>query len=182
MRTLVFFVFMASAAHAQADWETLAPATGLTTAPDGFGPDWSSGPGIVVRVETPAYGGLARAEVLGALYEATDETLPEFAVIMPTLGWGPAAHLGRVRLSAGGRLGIAQFRFDRDDVGNFKNETEVAIGGWAGGAVRLAGPVEAWAEANVTRLVLADPRVIATLSAGLALRLDSPSWLQGVFR
>ena len=179
-------VALAATAHAQvSNWSTLAPALG-GSAPvaGGFGAPWETQPGLVVRLESPAYGGHARAEIRLAevTAPADDDAVPDFVLTAPTVGWGPSADAGPLRLGAGARVGIAQFRFDDRAAGNFQNETELAVGVWGSAALRLGGRVEAWAEADVTRITLADPATLASVSGGLAVRLDTPGWLREVLR
>ncbi len=183
MRLLLVAAALATAAHAQpADWSTLTPALGASAGlSGGFGETWRAGPGLTARVEAPAYGGRARAEVRAAVYDAPDETAPEFALLVPTLGWGPAVKAGPVRLGVGVKVGAARFQIDDDQAGNLQNETELAVGAWAGAALRL-GRVEVWAEADATRLTLADAVTLAGASGGLAVRLGTPRWLRGVLR
>lgn len=183
MRGLLLLAALAATASAQpTDWATLTPAVGAAVPlADGFGPPWTMGAGLSARVEAPAYGGRARAEVRVSEYDVTDEAAPGFTLVVPTLGWGPAFEVGRARLSAGGRVGAGLFGIDDDAAGNLQNETEVAVGAWAGGAVRV-GRVEVWAEADVTRLTLSDPVTLVSAGGGLAVRLDTPRWLRGALR
>ena len=165
-----------------ADWSTLTPAVGLG-APlgDGYGPEWTTGAALSVRVEAPAYGGRVRAEVRAAEYPSAAEGVPGFSTLAPTVGWGPALRVGPVRLGAGARVGVVRFQIDDDDAGRLQSETELTVGGWAGAALRL-GRVEVWAEADGARVALSDPVALWTVGGGVALRLDTPGWLGGVLR
>ncbi|MEM7787158.1 MAG: hypothetical protein AAF594_05450, partial [Bacteroidota bacterium] len=136
-----------------------------------------------LRLGVPAYGGVARADVWATTADVPGgEDVPAFLLAVPTLGWGPQAEAGPLRLGAGVRVGAALFRFDDPEAGNFQNETEVAVGAWGGGALRLGARVEVWAEADLMRITLADPATLTVVSGGLALRLDTPAWLREVLR
>ena len=179
MRWLAPLLVLATAASAQPSWSELTPGAGATAlVGDALAP-WAAGPGITVRVEAPAYGGRARVEVRAFDFEVDDERLPEFALVVPTVGWGPALAAGPMRLALGARVGAGLFRLDDDDAGNLQNETELAVGGWAGAALRL-GRAEVWAEVGGMRLTLSDPATPVGVTAGLAVRLGTPGWLRGV--
>ena len=73
MRSAFLALLLATAAHAQSDWSALLPAAGVAVpAADGF-EAWEAGPGATVRVEAPAYGGRARAEVTVLAYDPTGD-------------------------------------------------------------------------------------------------------------
>ncbi|PAP76074.1 hypothetical protein [Rubrivirga marina] len=183
-RPLLFALLIASAASAQpSNWATLTPGAGPAVPLDGaFGDGpWETGVGASGRVEAPLYGGRARAALWATAYEDPTLAVPEFDLVVPTLGWGPAVDVGRARLGAGGRVGAALIRIGDDDAGRLQNETELAVGAWAGGALRL-GRVEVWAEAEATHLTLSTPVTLLTAGGGLALRLDTPRWLQTLLR
>ena len=183
MRCLLLFAALATAAAAQpGDWSSLTPAVGASVpVRGGLGAPWRAGTALSVRVEAPAYVGRVRAEGRAAAYDAVDEVAPEFALTLATLGWGPSVEVGPVRLGAGARVGVARFQIDDDQAGNLQDETELAVGAWAGAALRR-GRVEVWAEADATRLTLAAPVTLVAASGGLAVRLDTPRWLRGVLR
>ncbi len=182
MRLLLLAGLLVAAAHAQPAQATLTPGVGgLVPVAGGFGDTWRAGAGLSARVEAPAYGGRARAEVWVAVYDAPDETVPEFSLVVPTLGWGPALDVGPVRLGAGVRVGAARFQIDDDQAGNLQNETELAVGAWAGAALRW-GRAEVWAEVDGTRLTLAEPVTLVAATGGLAVRLDAPRWLRTLVR
>lgn len=184
MRRLLPLALLIASAHAQpTDWATLTPGGGLTAplaGAFGDGP-WEGGLGASARVEAPLYGGRARAALWATEYEDPGLAVPEFILVVPTLGWGPAVEFGRARLGAGGRVGAAVLRIGDDDAGRLQTETELAVGGWAGGAVRL-GRAEVWAEAEATHLTLSTPVTLVTAGGGLALRLDTPRWLRRLLR
>lgn len=164
-------------------WATLAPGVGASVpVAGGFGDPWRTQPGLRVRLDVPAYGGTARSEVWAAVVDVEEEggAVPEFVLAVPTLGWGPHAEVGRLRLGGGVRVGAALFRFDDRAEGNFQNETEIAVGAWGGAAVHLGARVEAWAEADVARIALADPTTLTGVAFGVAIRLDTPGWLRDV--
>lgn len=187
MRALGLLLLTASlaitaSAQPATDWATLTPGAGpAVPLADGFDEMWRGGTGASGRVEAPLYGGRVRAGLFLTEYESTAEDIPEFWLLVPTLGWGPAVEVGPVRLAAGGRLGAAQFRFDDDEAGNFQNETELAVGAWAGGGLQV-GRVEVWAEAEATRLTLSTPTTLLVATGGLAIRLDTPRWARAVLR
>ncbi|WP_420456238.1 hypothetical protein [Rubrivirga sp.] len=182
MRRLALVLALTTAAHAQPAEATLTPGAGVRVPmASGFGETWRTRAGPSARVEAPAYGGRARAEVWAAAYDAPDEAVPEFTLVVPTLGWGPAVDVGPVRLGGGVRVGAARFQIDDDQAGNLQNETELAVGAWAGGALRL-GRVEVWAEVDGTRLTLAEPVTLVAATGGLAVRLDAPRWLRTLAR
>ena len=181
MRAALCLLLAGSAGAQPADWSTLAPAVGVSVPGGGFGEAWDAGPALRVRVEAPAYGGQARAEVLRAGYASADPAAPAFDLTMPTVGWGLSLAASRARLGAGARVGVARFVFDVAE-GAHRSETEAAVGVWAGAALRVAGPVEVWAEADVTRVSLVEPATIASVGGGLAVRLGTPGWLRGVLR
>lgn len=180
MRLILLFL-VATGAHAQASWSTLTPAAGIAIPVESGFPAWSTGASAAARVETPAWSGRARAELRLATYDTDRESLPEFTLVVPTLGWGPALDVGPARLGAGGRVGIAFFRLDDDTAGNLQNEAEMAVGAWAGGAFRL-GRAELWAEVDATRFTLSEPTTLVTVGSGLAVRLDTPRWLRRVLQ
>lgn len=163
-------------------WATLTPAVGVG-APlgGGYGPSWTDGAALAVRVEVPAYGGRVRAEVRAAGYASAAEGVPSFSTLTPTVGWGPAVRVGPVRVGGGARVGVVRFQIDDDEAGRLQSETELTAGGWAGAAVRW-GRVEVWAEADGARVALSDPVTLWTVGGGLAVRLDAPGWLRGVLR
>ena len=183
MRSLVLLSLLAGVASAQTpDWSTLTPGAGAVAFVEtGLGAPWEAGPGVAARLEAPAYGGRVRADVVAAEYATSDEAVPAFLLVVPTLGWGPSLEAGRVRVGAGGRVGAAAFRIDDDTAGNLQNEIEAAVGAWAGGAVRF-GRLEVWAEAAATRVTLSDSVTLVTAAGGLAVRLEAPRWLRGVLR
>ena len=121
-----------------------------------------------------------------ATYAPSASGLPEFVAVFPTLGWGLGLGLpGGAALRAGPHVGAAHLRFDGEGGafgGNLQNETEAAVGAWARLDAPVAGRVRVWAEAEATRIALADPVTLATGSAGLAVRLDTPGWLRSVLR
>ena len=183
MRTAALLLAFALTARAQApdaSWAWIAPGVGpLAALDDGFGA-WEAGVGVAGRAETPAYGGRARADLRVLTYDAAGD-VPAFWLALPTLGWGPGVDAGPLRLGAGVRVGGAVFQFDDDEAGNLEREVEVAVGGWAGAAVRL-GRVEVWAEADATRIALSDPATVVAASVGLAVRLATPRPLREALR
>jgi len=184
MHRLALLVLLIAPAQAQpTDWATLTPGLGpAVPLAGGFGDGpWEAGLGAHARVEAPLYGGRVRAALWATAYEDPGGAVPGFVLAVPTLGWGPFVDAGRVRLGAGGRVGAALLRVDDDDAGRLQTETELAVGAWGGGAVRL-GRVEVWAEAEATHLTLSTPVTLVTGGGGLALRLDAPRWLRAVLR
>ena len=171
-----------AAAQGGAAWSTLTPAVGVG-APlgEGYGPSWTDGAALTVRVEAPAYGGRVRAEVRAADYASVAPGVPSFSTLTPTVGWGPAVRLGPVRLGGGARVGVVRFQIDDDEAGRLQSETELTTGAWAGAAVRW-GRVEAWAEADGARVALSEPVALWTVGGGLAVRLGTPAWLRDALR
>ncbi len=180
---LALLLVLASAVTAQPAWRTVDPAVGATAALDGgFGPEWRALPGAVGRLEAPAYGGQARFALRLTAYEPTRPGLPKFLAVAPSLGWGLGAHFpAGLRVQAGPQVGVLHLRFDDGDGqfgGNLQNETEVTVGAWARLEAPLARHVTAWLEAEGVRVAVADPTTLTTASAGLAIHLDTPSWLR----
>ncbi len=171
-------LFLATAATAQPNWSTLTPAIGPAVVLEHSIVPWETGTGVAAHLETPAYGGRARADLRAFAFE-TAEDLPDFVLAVPTIGWGPVLEVGPVRLGAGAKVGVGLFRLDDDEAGNLQNETELAVGGWASGALRL-GRLEVWAELDGTHLTLSSPSTLVAASGGLALRLGTPRWLRTV--
>lgn len=188
MRALAALLLLAApAALAQpGDWRTLTPAAGVSVPlGGGFGPAWDTGTGFVLRIESPAYGGQARASLRAARVEPRESGLPAFDALFPSLGWGAGLGLpGGLRLQGGPQLGTAYLRFEAtDDFGGaLQNETELTVGAWARVEAPVGGRVRAWAEAEAIRVALRDPVTLTAASAGLALRLDTPRWLRTVLR
>ena len=174
------------AAGAQDDWSTLTPGLGGSVQlADRFGPEWTAGAGAGARAVLPAYGGVARASLDARRYAAARPELPDFRATTATLGWGPTLALpAGARLSGGVLVGALHLRFERLEEIRFQNVTEIeaAVGGWGRLDVPLAGRLGVWLEADVLRVALSDPAALATGSAGLALRLDTPGWLREVLR
>lgn len=182
--SLAFLVAaLATAAAAQpGDWSTVAMSAGAAVPfGAGFGDAWDAAPGPTLRVEAPAYGGHASAAVRAVWFEARDD-VPDFRLVVPTVGWGPAIERGPVRFGASADVGIAWFSFDDREALGLESEIEVVTGLRGGTAVRLGRGVEAWAEVGASRVALFDPTTLWTASGGLALRLGAPDWLQGVLR
>ena len=184
-RLLLLLLVAASGAAAQPHWRTVEPALGGAIALDGgFGPEWEAGTGVVARLEAPAYGGHARIALRVAPYEPDRADLPEFTAVAPSLGWGLGAGLpGGLRLLAGPQVGVLHLRFDDEDGqfgGNLQNETELMAGAWGRLEAPLTRRVRLWTEGEVSRVAFANPAVISTASAGLAVRLDTPRWLRGL--
>ena len=186
---LALILLTAAAASAQGDWAMLAPAAGVA-APvgGGFGGEWTAAPGVAAHLEAPAYGGAVRAALWTARYDALEGAtgvlgpVPDFALAVPTVGWGPVLEAGPVRAGVGVHLGVAVFRFDDGADDALTTETEVAVGGWAGLTLEVAGPLEAWAEVSATRVALDEPDAVWTASGGLAVRLSTPQWLRRALR
>lgn len=178
-----------SPARAQATGAALWPAAGVAV-PLGGGIDgWTASPGVVSRLETPLYGGRARLSVRAVPYEETAEGRPPFWLVVPTAGWTRSATLpGGVEAGVGAVVGVALFRFGADDAftGNLQNEAEAVVGALARVDVPVGRVVGArlavWAEAEATRVALARPRTLGTVTAGLSVRLDAPGWVQAVLR
>lgn len=192
-RALLLSAVLATAAHAQpGDWATLDLGLGAT-APiaGGFVAPWRAGPGGAARLAVPAYGGLVRAALDVNAYdvEAADagaaDGLPDFGLVAATLGWGPGLALpGGARAWAGVEVGAVLLRFETVETGGFQNttETEAAVGAWVRLSAPVAGRVQAWAEGRALRVALAEPATLTAVTAGLAVRLDTPGWLRGVLR
>lgn len=182
-------VCSAAPARAQASGTALWPAAGVAV-PLGGGIDgWRASPGVSARLETPLYGGRARLSVRAVPYEETGEGRPPFLLALPTVGWTRSARLpGGVEAGVGAVVGVALFRFGADEAfgGNLQNETEAAVGALARVDVpvgRLAGGrLAVWAEAEATRVALARPLTLGTVTAGLSVRLDAPGFVQAVLR
>jgi hypothetical protein len=185
LRLAALLLTASASAQPAEDWRTLEPAAGLALPlSDGFAL-WEAGPGGALRLEAPAYGGHARLALRIAAYAPERDGLPSFVAAFPTLGWGPALRLpGGAALRAGPHVGAVHLRFEAAEGfgGNLQNETELAVGAWARLEAPVAGRLRAWAEAEVLRAALADPATLATASAGLAVRLDTPRWLRSVLR
>lgn len=155
-------------------------AGAATLAAGGFGRAWEAGPGVALRLDVPAYRGTSRLALAAAPFEARDRAVPAFWFVVATLGWGPDVRLpGRARLAAGPVVGAVHLRFaPRDGFGgNLQNETEAVVGAFVRASVPLRGRVSAWADAEVLRVALAEPRTLALASAGVALRLEVPPGL-----
>ena len=147
-----------------------------------FGAPWTASGGVAARLALPLHGGTADAVLRVLPFDAPPPpddgaAVPGFLLVGATLGWGPTLRLGPAEATPLARVGAVQFRFDPDvDVPQFAgNESEVEVA--VGGALRVAVPlgrVAVWAEGEALRIALADPETLASLSAGVALRLGVP--------
>lgn len=163
------------------DWSTLTvsagPAVPLTNP---YGDAWALRPGGALRVEAPAWRGGVHASLWVFETDPRTPDVPGFLSVVPAVGWGTGAQLARVSVSAGGELGIVHSRFERE--GGFGDrpdqETEVFVGAYARADAPIAGRIRVWSEAGVRRIAYADAAVLPSLAAGLAIRLDTPSWLR----
>lgn len=188
MRALsVLLLALASSAGAQpTDWRTLSPAAGVALPlADGFGAEWDADPGVALGLLAPAYGGHARLSLRVTPYASPRTDLPAFDAAFPSLGWGPRLPLpAGIELAAGPQVGVAYLRFEDDAAfgGNLQNETELTAGAWGRVDVPVVGRLRAWIEADALRVAFARPVTVTTASAGVALRLDTPGWLQAVLR
>ena len=144
-----------------------------------FGAPWTAGPGVAARLALPLHGGTAEAVLRALSYEggALDGTseAPGFTFLGATVGWGPTVRLGPAELTPLARVGAVQFRFDEDPRfgAQLQDEAEAAVGV----ALRLAVPVgraAVWAEGESLRVALREPETVASLSAGLAVRVGLP--------
>ena len=179
----------AAPARAQAVASALWPAAGVAAPVAGGVEGWTGGTGVAARLETPLYGGRARLAVRALRYEASAEGRPPFLLLLPAVGWTRSARLpGGVEVGAGAAVGAALFRFGADPsfTGNLQNETEAAVGALARLDVPLGrlvgGRLALWAEAEATRVALARPVTLASVTAGLSVRLDAPGGVQAVLR
>ena len=186
LRALALLALAVPAASAQGDWSSLAPGLGVAAPPaGGFGAEWTPTAGLRAGVTSPAYGGLVRAALGARGYAASRDDLPDFWLASASAGWGPTAALPRgLRLSGGVLAGVAHLRFEALDGVPFQNttETEAAVGAWARLDVPVTGTVRLWTEAELLRVALAEPVTLATGSAGLAVRVETPGWLRGLLR
>ena len=182
MRALALALLLAPAAAAQ-PWSEVVPAVGVAVPlADGFEEVWGTGPAAVVRADAPAYGGRVHGAVRARRYPGDAEArTPRFDLVLALAGWGPTLARGPARLSAGPSVGAAVFRIALPRGDESILETEVAVGAWAHGAVRV-GPVEVWAQADAARLALREPTVLTSLTAGVAVPLRSPGWLAEALR
>ena len=172
---------MAAQAPDRADVVPAAGVAGVVVG--GFGDEWGSPhPGASLHLEVPGYGGSVRLALTAVDFEDRTGVLPEFTFLAATLGWGPRLRLpGGATASAGPLVGAVQMRFAPGDLGfegNLRNETEAVVGAVAGVRVPVAGRVALWADAEVMRVALAAPRMLAVASGGVAVRLDAPAWLR----
>ena len=177
---------LGASAHAQPDAAVLWPAAGASALVAGGFDGWTAAPGATARLETPFYGGQARAALRLAAFESADAAVrPDFALVTATVGWTRSVRLGRALVGGGAVVGATQFRFGDADgrfSGNLSNETEAVVGALARVDVPLAGRLGVWAEAEALRVALAQPRALALVTAGASLRLDAPRWVQAVLR
>ncbi|MEO0557903.1 MAG: hypothetical protein AAF170_06945 [Bacteroidota bacterium] len=178
---------LASGARAQghADWATLTGGIGAGLPVGEFiGPEWQAEPGFAIRGQSPAYGGAARGSLLVFEAEPQRENLPGILVLVSAVGWGASLDVGTVRLGLGPELGVVHMRFEAEGgfTGPLKNETEVHVGLVGRLEVPLTSHLQAWADASVARIALADPVTLSSLAVGLSVRVRTPGWLQDVLR
>lgn len=115
--------------------------------------------------------------------ETEVEDLPEFLAIHGSLGWGASVSLPmNGEVSAGGRVGAMNMRFDDDDVftAGLQNETEITTGIFVHGQIPVVQQVAVFADVEWTRMYLERPTTFVFVEAGLRVRLDAPSWLTEV--
>ena len=178
VRALLLVVALAPTAAAQTPARAeLALGVALPSQP--FGDPWTVGAGGAARLALPLHGGTAEGVLRALAYEggALDGTseAPGFTFLAATVGWGPTVRLGPAELTPLARVGAVQFRFDEDPRfgAQLQNEAEAAVGV----ALRLAVPVgraAVWAEGEALHVALREPETVASLSAGLAVRVGLP--------
>ncbi|GAB5533988.1 MAG: hypothetical protein Rubg2KO_02370 [Rubricoccaceae bacterium] len=167
------------------EWATLTAELGAGV-PLGtpFGPEWSVEPGLAIRGVSPAYGGDVRGSLLAFEADPQRDDLPGFLVLAMAVGWGPSLDLGPVHLGVGPELGVVHMRFEAEGgfTGPLKDETEVHVGVFGRAEVPLTKHMQVWADASVARIALAERVTLASLAAGVSVRIHTPGWLQDVLR
>ncbi len=184
--------WVASAPHAQTPASgPSGPTVTLSIGPaavvaGGFGDAWRPGAGVAARGEASAYGGQARGALFMIPHDAADgAAVPAFGLVGATAGWGVRVALpAGAELVAGPTVGVLAFRFrDAEAFPGYQgNETETAVGAFAGVRVPVARHVVVWADADALRVALAPPRGLLTVAGGVALRLAVPDALGRALR
>lgn len=178
---------LGATAHAQAPRAVVALAAGPSAVgAGGFGDAWRADTGVAARGEVSAYGGVARGALVALPFDAADgAAVPGFLLVGATAGWGARVALPvGAELVVGPTVGVLAFRFrDAEAFPGFQgNETETAVGAFAGVRVPVARRVVVWADAEALRVALAPSRGLLTVAGGVALRLDVPDALARALR
>lgn len=138
-----------------------------------------------LEVETPAGFGVFALSAERATFAARHlPSRTDFDATILALGWGlPAVTTPSVRLSAGGRVGEMLMGFHDTTVdAGVRNESELYLGVYATATLRLPHRLGLTASASYGHVHLNVPLHLASFTAGLEYRVDTPAWLRDILR
>lgn len=144
---------------------------------------WKIGPTPAVLTRIPFHIGEVEIGAAGARNEFRGGTDGDYWSVLVHAGWGEGVNVGGVlRLHGSALVGSYFMIFDTQPVGYARRENELALGGSADLSVLALEPVILFARTGYLRVFTSTPIDLIHLSAGLAVRIETPNWLRTLLR
>ncbi len=148
-----------------------------------FQDHWKIGPTPAVLARMPFHVGDLEIGAAGARNEFRGGTDGDYWSALIHAGWGEGVNVGGVLHLHGSALVGSYFMiFDTQPVGYARRENELALGASADLNVLALEPVILFARTGYLRVFTSTPIDLIHLSAGLALRIETPNWLRTLLR